>query len=385
MKRRIGVIIMCTILATSPISALAADDYTGKVITMEKQEGETFFENATGRALEIRDSGKLYNGYQAYTEDGYIWIVLDENGVLRMDLDTKVKIEKTGNNLEVMLEEGEVFFNISESFAEDETFTISTSTMTTGIRGTAGAVSSNIQEEGTRIEKVQLYEGSVEIKTRGANDESQEIANQLHAGQEYSHESNSEGSNLENPQLRDLTADMVSGSVADEMRNSEELQNKILDVIDGMDEDTLNEIIGSADQKVADDKEARNKKQAEKEALIAESLASLEELAKVEISSDTGSSSSSSTSTDESVDDSTTSSDTSTSAVAITVSFYYYSEDGTTLKLFSTQDGTSDVVPTKPVIQPAASGDWTLSDGTVYDFSTLLTADTTLTWVTTVE
>lgn len=47
-----------------------------------------------------------------------------------------IQIEKSGKNLEIVVDRGGLFFNITEPLAEDETMNIRTSGMMVGIRGT---------------------------------------------------------------------------------------------------------------------------------------------------------------------------------------------------------------------------------------------------------
>ncbi len=91
-----------------------------------------------------------------------------------------------------------------------------------------------------------------------------------------------------------------------------------------------------------------------------------------------GSSSSSSSDSSSSEDSSSGSSSSgSTTTTSYTVTFTY--NNGET---FCTQTVTSGSCATEPVLMPTASGSW-YSGSTAFDFSTAITADTTLTWTDT--
>lgn len=47
-------------------------------------------------------------------------------------------MRKSGKKLEMLLQSGDIFFNISQPLDDDETLNIRTSTMAVGLRGTSG-------------------------------------------------------------------------------------------------------------------------------------------------------------------------------------------------------------------------------------------------------
>lgn len=417
MRKIVTALCIGVMILQSTLPVMAQEEYVGKMITLEKQEGQVSIENSAKRELTLRDGAKLYNGYEVYTEDGYAWVVLDENGVLKMDLDTKIKIEKTENQLEVVLEEGEVFFNIDEQFAEDEKFSIRTSTMTTGIRGTAGIVSTRtIENSGTEF-SIKLLEGDVELTYLVDKATDTHYAELLSAGQTFAlHTPTEEQEDTYISTLTGLTADDVNGFVAVEIKNSTQLQEKLLTEDNDMNQDTIDEIIGGAEDKLEQEQEQRTEIRdvlndtttdtssvlnklanpfdtsndtEDTDTSLSESLvesnnsSSLDGILADTSSSDNSSSSSSdSSSSDSSSSDSSSSgssgSDSSTDdTTVVDIAIIYYCEDGTTV--FATQAATSEVAPTKPILQPTESGYWAV-DGEPYDFTEVLTKNTSMTW-----
>lgn len=355
--------------------------YSSKIITLEKQAGDTSIENSSGKILDLRDSSKMYNGYKAYTSEGYIWIALDDNGVLKMDMDTEIKIEKNGNDLEVLLISGEVFFNISESFEEDETFTIRTSTMTTGIRGTSGIVSTETLADTNTEFSMKLLEGSVELTYLVDNATETHLASELVAGQQFTLSATDETEeDILISALTDLEVSDVNGFVAIEIKESQALQEKIASSDSLIDEDMLSEIIENAEGKLAEDEALKQELNENYSALQLEAQEQLEALA-VPITFEVDAESA------EEEMNSANSESTSGSSSAegsITVSFYYYKTNATTVSVFATQVIEESSVPEKPFLQPSVNGGWYYISGStykLYDFTTELTSNTSLIWM----
>ena len=83
----------------------------------------------------------LYNGYLTKTEEAsYAWISLDSEKLAKLDAVSETQIRRSGKKLEILLNSGNLYFDISEPLTEEETLNIRTSTMVMGIRGTSGWV-----------------------------------------------------------------------------------------------------------------------------------------------------------------------------------------------------------------------------------------------------
>ena len=72
----------------------------------------------------------------------------------KLDQDSEIAITKEGKELEIEVKSGNLFFNVTEPLADDETMDIRTSTMMVGIRGTCGWVTQDTAA---------LLEGTVEV------------------------------------------------------------------------------------------------------------------------------------------------------------------------------------------------------------------------------
>ena len=111
--------------------------------------------DGAGRQVEPREALGLYSGYQVDTQsESYAWIDLDEVKLTKMDQNSGIQIQKEGKRLEILVNSGSLFFNVTQPLAEDEAMEIRTSSMVVGIRGTCGWVTQDTAA---------LLEGTVEV------------------------------------------------------------------------------------------------------------------------------------------------------------------------------------------------------------------------------
>ncbi len=106
-----------------------------------KAEGTVDVNDAKGKSLKLIENMGLYNGYGVGTQmESYAWINFDDVKLSKLDQDSSVLIEKDGKRLEIDVQSGSMFFNVTKALGEDESMDIHTSTMLVGIRGTSGWV-----------------------------------------------------------------------------------------------------------------------------------------------------------------------------------------------------------------------------------------------------
>lgn len=146
----------------APMGALKADAAENKAATMKmaKAEGTVTISGSSGKSIAILDNMKLYNGYQVDTmEESFAWIELDGTKLAKLDAASEAEIRKSGKKLEILLDSGNIFFNVTEPLKDDEVLNIRTSTMVAGIRGTSGWV--EIRDK--KNVKIAILEGEVEV------------------------------------------------------------------------------------------------------------------------------------------------------------------------------------------------------------------------------
>lgn len=119
----------------------AIESAEAAVMQLMKTEGEVSVSNASGRDISLIENMNLYNGYFTSTEEAsYAWINLDSERLAKLDAVSETQIRKSGKKLEILLNAGNLYFDVSEPLTEEETLNIRTSTMVMGIRGTSGWV-----------------------------------------------------------------------------------------------------------------------------------------------------------------------------------------------------------------------------------------------------
>ncbi|MCM1025120.1 MAG: leucine-rich repeat domain-containing protein [Roseburia sp.] len=152
-------------------SESAASDETGTVLSgggtpvqaaimrLVKTEGNVgVADDAGAEVYVIKDMG-LYDGYEVDTESvSYAWINLDNVKLTKMDEESRIRIRKEDKSLDVLVEQGSLFFQVTEPLEEDESLTIRSSNTVVGIRGTSGWVS---VDPDSHLE-LYLMEGTVE-------------------------------------------------------------------------------------------------------------------------------------------------------------------------------------------------------------------------------
>ena len=134
MKRALAYILAAAILFAS---LTACSQNAATTIRLMKIEGTVGVADGNGREVQPREDLMIYSGYGMSTAPvSYAWMNLDAVKLAKMDEDSAIQIEKSGKNLEIVVDRGGLFFNITEPLAEDETMNIRTSGMMVGIRGT---------------------------------------------------------------------------------------------------------------------------------------------------------------------------------------------------------------------------------------------------------
>lgn len=134
-------LIVCLLVVNLLTAAMPTAAATAMATTLRLTavEGTAEVKNQNGRAISQIPDMKLYNGYQLSTQAAsYAYIGLDDTKAVKLDEVSEAEMRQHGKELEVMLNSGELFFNVTAPLAADENLNIRTSTMVTGIRGTCG-------------------------------------------------------------------------------------------------------------------------------------------------------------------------------------------------------------------------------------------------------
>ena len=246
MKRICSFLLTVVVAFALPLDALSSETATATDMRLEAAEGTVRVSNAGGKTLSVRNGMKLYSGYSLATEaESYAYVSLDSTKAVKLDAGSQAQISKEGTALEIRLTAGKLFFNVTRPLADDETMEIQTSTMVTGIRGTSGYVC--VFDDQTA--QLVLLDGKVitspadGVVVSGAAE-----AGEVIAGEAATFTRTEDGWNME---VRSLEGEDIPGFVAQEIKNSPELQRRIEEATD-LDVD---QIIATADERLAADEE----------------------------------------------------------------------------------------------------------------------------------
>ena len=133
--------LLLTLCLFVSLAAPAAAAYTAVSMQLTKTSGTVTISKSNGTNVTVRSGMRLYNGYHVTTaEKSYAWISLDHAKLIKVDASSSAEVRKNGDQLEVNVAYGSVFFEVTEKLNSNETLNISSSTMTVGVRGTSGWV-----------------------------------------------------------------------------------------------------------------------------------------------------------------------------------------------------------------------------------------------------
>ena len=140
-------IILITILILCLFSTIALADSTenesaqASSMRLMQTEGNVTLKDQNGAKLAIRNRMRLYSGSEISTEEqSRAGILLDDAKAVTIAESSSALITQEGKKLEIAVNSGKMYFDVSRPLESDESFEIRTSTMVLGIRGTSGCV-----------------------------------------------------------------------------------------------------------------------------------------------------------------------------------------------------------------------------------------------------
>ena len=109
-----------------------------------RMQGEVTLLDGKDKEVSIQESMRLSDGNKVITATAsFAALGLDDFKIVSLDESTKTGINRKGKKLELDLQSGGLYFNVTKALEDDEEFNIRTSTMITGIRGTCGYISAD--------------------------------------------------------------------------------------------------------------------------------------------------------------------------------------------------------------------------------------------------
>lgn len=137
----IGIIVLCLFINTG---------YFAKSMRLLRVEGYVTLIDEAGTETTIFDNMRFANGQTLTTGiDSLASIAFDDYKIVTLDENSRATFVKERNRMELVLQQGGVFFEVNKPLRDDESFDIRTSTMICGIRGTSGYV--YVDNEGNSV------------------------------------------------------------------------------------------------------------------------------------------------------------------------------------------------------------------------------------------
>ncbi|RHC45049.1 hypothetical protein DW839_32735, partial [Enterocloster bolteae] len=153
--------VSCCLLAGNVFPAAADTSVSGATMRLSSREGTVNVSGKGGKAVAAFDNMRLQSGYYLETEAAsYAGLALDDVKAVKMDELSKGEIRKKGKQLELLLSEGSLLCDVTAPLKGEESLSIRTSTMITGIRGTV--VYAEVVDSNTS--RVCVLEGQVLVR-----------------------------------------------------------------------------------------------------------------------------------------------------------------------------------------------------------------------------
>jgi hypothetical protein len=251
-KRTVILTVILMLCFALPVQAANAKATT---LRLEKTEGTVKVEGKSGKAVSLFEGMKLYSGYSVGTGvKSYAYLSLDESKAVKLDASSKAEVRKSGKQIELHLISGELLCDVTAPLKKDETLNIRTSTMVTGIRGTALYL--RALENGTT--EIFVLDGKVTVTAKDPiTGETKQVI--ITAGQKATSVLSS--GQEEGPVdilVEGFTEDDIPGYVATEIKDNDELRVQIAEGGSGLDVDLISE---NADKKISADWEKQQEEQ----------------------------------------------------------------------------------------------------------------------------
>lgn len=168
MKRRLLSLLLALGFAVCLLGGCGGSGASASSMRLAKVLGEVSLWDQEEKSVAAAEDTALYDGWRIGTEvQSFAWVTLDETKLTKLDEASRAAVHKDGKQLEIEIEYGSLFFNVTEPLAGDESLTIRCSDMTVGIRGTCSWVCVPDPEHMV----VYLLEGTVQCTAREASEQ----------------------------------------------------------------------------------------------------------------------------------------------------------------------------------------------------------------------
>ena len=173
----VTVLLLCFFGTIALAEGNSSESVQASSMRLMQTEGNVTLTDHSGSKLALRNRMRLYSGCAVSTEEqSRAGILLDDAKAVTIAESSSAIINQEGKKLEIAVNNGKMFFDVSKPLEADESFEIRTSTMVLGIRGTAGCVEAVSENESL----VTLITGHAEITCFAGDVVSIEAGQQVH-------------------------------------------------------------------------------------------------------------------------------------------------------------------------------------------------------------
>ena len=215
------------------------DKYLAITMRIQRLVGDVVLTDDSGNEINLKEKMRLASGQNVNTAgQSLIMVSLDDTKLLTMEESSLAEIRTKRKQLEFHLIEGNLFFNVTEKLAENESFDVVTSTMVCGIRGTSAYVG----HDASGHEILMVTDGVVHVVA--TNPRTKEVTEtDVYPGQMITVylDEEAEGDATISLKLSTFRAEDLPALALDSIAKNEELRRRIVDAC-GFQDDRLLEL-----------------------------------------------------------------------------------------------------------------------------------------------
>ena len=225
-KKIIAIILVIALIFAAVIAFLIWNNaITAVTMRIQRLVGTVNLYNENGSEQSLREKMRLGAGQTVTTAgESLIMVSLDDTKLMTMEEASKAEIRTRDKKLLFDLIEGNLFFNVTEKLADNESFDITTTTMVCGIRGTSAYVG----RDSTSHEILMVTDGLVHVvATNPVTKETTEV--DVPAGQMITIylDEEAEGNKTISIRMSSFKEEDLPAMALDTMRKNKELMNRV--------------------------------------------------------------------------------------------------------------------------------------------------------------
>ncbi|WP_026499462.1 FecR domain-containing protein [Butyrivibrio sp. WCD2001] len=224
-KKLLAIAVALFLIISFSGDAIAAEvkSETENAIRLTSGKGTITITDSRGKKTKATTKMRLDNGSMVTTSSkSFATVKIDSTKYIKLDSLSKAEVRKKEGKAEVLLDAGNLFFNVTSALSENEIFNIRTSNMVMSVRGTCAQVEI-LDSKHTRVS---LLEGSLHCKiTSLKSGESKTVI--LLAGQAADFYLSGKGEGDCKIVTEDVNPDAIRGFVLEELLNDKSLANKV--------------------------------------------------------------------------------------------------------------------------------------------------------------